>query len=292
MIEIKTDKHIAIAFKYAREVTKSYAKSFYFANKLLPKEKQWETYGIYAYCRYVDNIVDRNRNRTASQLVDEIEYVREELKIAYKSGESEHPALTAFVHVAMKKNIPLKYPNYLIDGVLMDLRKNRYKNFDELYKYCFGVASSVGLMMSYVLGISDVKALKYAEKLGVGMQLTNILRDIKEDAEDDRIYLPLNELEEYGLSEEDILLNKYSEKFKQFVDYQIDRANKYYNEAQYGIKMLDKDSRFAIYAASKIYQSIHNKINEVENNSFLGRVYVTRFEKILILFNEYIRNKL
>ncbi len=278
-------------FAYAKKVISHHAKSFYFASQMLPKDVRSKTYAIYAFCRYADNIVDKDRERSLEQISNELNNLREELSISFQTGESEHPALGAFVIVSKHHGIPIDYPLELINGVEMDLTKSRYKDFDELYLYCYRVASVVGLMMTYVLGYSSAMAFKYAEKLGIAMQLTNILRDIQEDHENGRIYLPENELLEYGLSEHDIETQKFSDSFREFMIFQCRRSEKYYQESETGISMLDKNSRFSIYAASRIYGSILKKIEQQRYNPFEGRAMVPKIEKITILLNEYIKRK-
>jgi phytoene synthase len=279
-------------FKYAKSIIKHYAKSFYLSSQFLPKEKKLGAYAVYCFCRYADNIVDNPRNREISEVEEELSQLQNELEKAFKYGESEHPALSALAVVQGKFNIPLKYAIELIDGVKMDLVKNRYKDFDELYLFCYRVAATVGLMMTYVLGFKKDITLEYAEKLGIAMQLTNILRDIKEDKDNERIYLPLDELQEFGVSEFNIINENFTENFKLMMDFNVNRASQYYIEAEPGIPMLDKDARFAIYAASRIYSGILNQITANNFNPFLGRAFVPNSKKLKIVLNELVKTKL
>lgn len=277
------------AFNYAKQITRHYSKSFYFATRLLPVEKQWATFGLYGFCRYVDNLIDTPRKRDVAQIFDEIECLRKELDLAYKTGESQHPVISAFIAVAIEYNIPHVYPEELLNGVIMDLTISRYKDFDELYTFCYRVAGVVGLMMTFVMGYSHADAFIYAEKLGIAMQLTNILRDIKEDKELDRIYIPVAELESYQITEADVKNERFSPQFKELMEFQVNRTRQYYQDAEPGIKMLDKKSRFAIYSALRIYSDILKKIEVRDYNPFPGRVYVPRLFKIGILLREFVR---
>jgi 15-cis-phytoene synthase len=279
-------------FDYAKKVISHHAKSFYFASQMLPKNVRQNTYAIYAFCRYADNIVDKDRKRSLDQIHSELDNLREEIEISFKTGESEHPALGAFVIVAQHHGIPIKYPLELLNGVEMDLSKKDYENFDELYLYCYRVASVVGLMMTYVLGYSTDDAFIYAEKLGIAMQLTNILRDIQEDHENGRIYLPKNELSEFGVSTKDIDTHNFTDEFRKLMIFQVERSRKYYQEAEPGIYMLNRGSRFSIFAASRIYGSILQKIEQQGYNPFEGRAFVPKTEKITILLKEYIKRKI
>ncbi|MFP4527640.1 MAG: phytoene/squalene synthase family protein [Candidatus Kapaibacterium sp.] len=279
-------------FEFSRAITRYYAKSFYFSAQFLPRDVRWATYAVYGFCRHADNIVDNPRLRTQSQIIAELDSLCDELRIAWQTGESENPALFSFVRVGRSVDMPIEYPLDLIEGVRMDLTKSRYNNFDELYIFCYRVASVVGLMMTYVLGFRDERALEYAEKMGIAMQLTNILRDIEEDMQMGRIYIPINELQQFGISPEDIINKNFSDNFKELMQFQIRRARDYYQKARPGVRMLDRSSRFAIYAASSIYGKILDKIEENGCNPFLGRAFVPKSEKISILFRELIKSKL
>lgn len=285
------DPNYKISFDHVRQLTAQWAKSFYFSARFFPKEKRWATYAVYGFCRYSDNLIDNPRNRPKQQLISEVACFRRELRLAYRWGESEHPILKPYILVAKKYGIPIEYPLDLLKGVEMDIEATRYQNFDDLYVFCYRVASVVGLMMTHIMGYKDDRAFEYAEKLGVAMQLTNILRDVKEDKEMGRIYLPLDELQQFGLTEADVLNENFNDQFRRLIKFQVDRAHQYYLEAQAGIPMLNTDSQFAIYSASKIYQGILRKIEARGYNPFLGRVYVPFGKKLLILMGEVLRSR-
>ena len=173
----------------------------------------------------------------------------------------------------------------------MDVQNTRYETFDDLYVFCYRVAGVVGLMMTYVLGYKDKAAFEYAENLGIAMQLTNILRDIQEDKEMGRIYLPLEDLRRYGVTEEDIIEERKSVQLRRMVKFQVQRAHRYYEEADKGIVMLHRKSQFAILSASKIYRGILLKIEARDYNPFLGRVFVSQMKKVAILIREVLRTR-
>lgn len=281
-----------VPFKHVRLLTAYWSKSFYFSARFLPKEKRWATYALYGFCRFADNLIDNPRNRPKQQLISEVACFRRELKLAYRWGESEHPILKPFILVAKKYGIPIQYPLDLLKGVQMDIEATRYETFDDLYVFCYRVASVVGLMMTHIMGYKDENAFKYAENLGVAMQLTNILRDVKEDKNMGRIYLPLEELRQFGITEDDVINENFNEQFRQLVKFQVDRAHDYYLEANKGIPMLNTGSQFAIYSASKIYQGILKKIESRDYNPFLGRVYVPLGKKFRILMREVLRTRI
>ncbi len=275
---------------FSKSIIKHYAKSFYFASVFLPKKKRLATYVIYSFCRYVDNIIDKPRKRTKDELNTELNSIKDELEKANRYSESEHPIIGIFIQVIKQYGIPVEYAFDLIEGVRMDLIYDRYKNFDELYIFCYRVAAVVGLMMTYILGFNDKSALLYAEKLGIAMQLTNILRDVKEDKENGKIYLPLNEIKSFDLTEEDFINERFNDNFRQFIKMQSERAKLFYEESKDGISLLDKDSRFAIYAALRIYREILEEIEKNDFNVLKGRAFVPNLRKLSILLSEYFSN--
>jgi phytoene synthase len=237
-------------------------------------------------------LTDNPRDRSKKEIVRELIYLKAELKTAYRTGESEHPIVGPFISVANKFGISQKYPLELIKGVQMDTNINRYETYDDLHLFAYRVAGVVGLMMTPLLGYNNPEAMIYAEKLGIAMQITNILRDVREDKEMDRIYLPLEEIRMFGLEENNFFEEKMSENFKNLMKFQVDRAHQYYDEADIGIKMLDRDAQFAIYSASKIYRGILKKIELHGYNPFKERVFVPQSKKVQILISQAVRTKL
>jgi len=290
-MKIWREDNYGAGFEHSKRMTAYFSKSFYFAAKMLPKERRWATFALYGFCRYADNLIDNPRKRTQEEILFEVSYLEKELLIANRTGESEHPIIGPFIMVAKKYDIPIRYPLELLEGVKMDIRKTRYETFEDLYLFCYRVAAVVGLMMTHVLGYKDTEAFQYAEKLGVAMQLTNIIRDIKEDKDMGRIYFPAEELRRFNISAADIMNEKMTSELTQFIRFQIQRADHYYMEAEKGIKMLIPESQFAIYAASKIYQGILFKIEARNYNPFEGRVFVPQLKKIQIIVKEILRTR-
>ena len=280
------------AFEYARRVTTHYSKSFYISARMLPCEQRWATYALYGFCRHCDNLIDTPRQRTENEILREIQLLTEELEIAYNTGESQHPIIRAFILVAKEYGIPIAYPLDLLNGVAMDVRQKRYKTFDDLSLFCYRVAAVVGLMMTHVLGYKDERAFGYAKKLGIAMQLTNILRDVKEDKLMGRLYLPQTELIEFGVTEQDIFNEKMTPQLRTLMKFQVERADQYYIEAMTGIPLIKTESQYAIYSAARIYRGILRQIEECDYNPFLSRVFVPSIRKIKILLHEGLRTKI
>ena len=197
------------------------------------------------------------------------------------SNREQDLVFLAWKDLLEKYPIPENLPLELIEGVLMDTRKNRYETFDELYVYCYRVASTVGLMSSEILGYSEKNALEYAEAMGIGMQLTNILRDIKEDAAMNRIYLPQEDLKRFNVSERQILAGEFDDNFIELMKFEIERARDFYRKGEQGIALLEKDSRFTVLLASRTYSRILDAIERQNYDVFSRRAHTTFAQKIL-----------
>lgn len=303
-----TDSRIENAYRYCENVTRRHAKSFYFAARFLPKTKQSPVFAIYAFCRHVDDEIDEAGFKTEEEAALAVDEWRKRLDEVFESpsgrtedGESraaKNPRQMALDEVftawrdmlgtyPISKEIPLD----LIRGVLMDTWKKRYETFEEIYRYSYHVASTVGLMTSEILGYSDNEALAYAEKMGVAMQLTNILRDVKEDAEMGRIYLPAEDLERFGVSEEQIFEGAADGSFREMMAFQVRRARDLYSEGEKGIPYLDRDSRFTVLLASRIYARILDEIEALNYDVFRKRAHTTKAQKLLSMPRIWIEAK-
>lgn len=283
------DTTLRAAYAHCRAITRKYAKTFYMATRFLPYHKQRSIFAIYALCRYLDDLVDETEDLilkekiSTAEIIDRSEAFKVKLIATYRGVEHKNPILLALSDVLNRFNISIEHPLALLDGVTMDLTKNRYANFDELYEYSYKVASVVGLMTSEIFGYSDPKALNHAVDLGIAMQLTNILRDIGEDLERNRIYLPADEMKRFQLTESDLFEKHVSERFVEFMKYQIERADHYYNSSDKGIMMLSKDSRLPVKLARENYSRILKKIEQNNYDVFRNRAYLNSTEKFSIL---------
>lgn len=288
-------ENLAEAYRYCESVTRKHAKSFYFAARFLPRHKQPSVFAIYAFCRHVDDEIDESGLSDEVQAARAVEEWKSRLSEVYSAVDSEsegrrEPGSEPIdkVFLAWKDMLPRypidrEIPLDLIRGVTMDTYKKRYDTFEELYVYCYRVASTVGLMSSEILGYSNREALKYAEALGIGMQLTNILRDVREDAERGRIYLPKEDLERFGVTEDEIFGSVFSDRFRALMEFEIERARHYYSEGEKGIAYLDRDTRFTVLFASRIYARILDEIEALSHNVFSSRAHTSKTQKILAL---------
>ena len=186
----------------------------------------------------------------------------------------------AWADTLTRYHIPRHYALQLIDGVARDLSQSRYQTFDELATYCYGVASTVGLMSMYIVGFKSHEAVPYAIKLGVALQMTNILRDVGEDYRNGRLYLPREELAFYGIQESDIAEGRITDNWRQFMKFQIDRTRQLYAESWAGVKMLEREGQLAIGAASVFYQGILDEIEKNDYDVFTRRASLSTLGKI------------
>ena len=266
------------AYNHCEEITSFHSRSFYLASGLMKPEARMAVRALYAFCRTADDIVDES-GADASAL---LETWRDR---SLNSRPPQHDLVAVAWADAREKNaIPRRYAEQLIDGVGRDLDQTRYETFEDLTTYCYGVASTVGLMSMHITGYESEEAVRYAVKLGVALQLTNILRDVAEDWERGRVYLPEAELAAFGLSEDDIAAGvdegSYDERWRDFMKFQIDRARHIYEEAWPGINMLHKQGRFSIAAAATFYRAILDDIEEHDYDVFSRRAHVSKWGKL------------
>lgn len=264
--------------RICRRITRQHAKTFYLASHGLPRSVRSHAYSVYGFCRWADDGVDCAPDLEAAK--KSLELAREALDLAY--GTERIPdALGAFRFTVKSRGIPRSLFLDLLDGMEMDLTLNRYEDFASLDLYCYRVAGVVGLMMSYVFGFRDDRCLPQAVALGTGMQLTNILRDIKEDYERGRIYLPLDELAMFEISEDQIAQGRMEEPFRRLMRFQIDRARNYYREAERGIgELLGASSRLTVRLMGRMYGGILNEIEKIDYDIFRMRASVPYSRKI------------
>lgn len=271
-----------VDFRYAEESIRKGSKTFHFASRAMARERRNAFYAIYAFCRHTDDLVDDNEGNPRLQRMLISDW-RRRFKEAYAAGHSTDPILNPFVHVMKKYRIPARYPLELIRGVRMDIDKKSYGTFKELRRYCFRVASVVGLMLIHIVGIENIrKAKKYAVKLGIAMQLTNILRDVGEDARMGRVYFPKDELARFGITIQDVLSLRKTAAFIDFLKFQVARARRYYEEAISGLAVMHKDAWRVISLSLVLYREILAVIEENEYEVFGRRAYVNKFRKFVL----------
>jgi len=266
------------AYRHCEDVTARHSRSFYLASSLLPQHKRQAVRALYAFCRVTDDIVDEGTTNTEEALAS---WRRQNASVPKPIGNN--PVAVAWADTQLRHRIPHRYAEQLIDGVGRDMHQTRYNTFADLATYAYGVASTVGLMSMHIIGFTGPEAIPYAIKLGVALQITNILRDIGEDWQIGRIYLPAEELQAFGLSEADLAAGTVDDRWRAFMRFQIERNRQLYREAWPGIAMLDPDGRFAIAAAAQLYQAILKNIEVNDYDVFNRRAYVSSWDKLRML---------
>ncbi|TLU82404.1 MAG: phytoene/squalene synthase family protein [Chlorobium sp.] len=284
----ETEKLITLeeAYTYCRNISKKHAKTFYLATLFLPEKQQKPIFAIYALLRTVDDVVDMAEEKLADGLItrEEISQMLEswktKLKACYDGKIENDPIMMAWQDTLKSYSIPIELPLDLMDGVAMDIEFKPFDTFDELYVYCYKVAAVVGLMTSEIFGYSDKQALQHAIELGIAMQLTNILRDVGEDVNRGRVYLPLEDLRRFNYSSEELMQKKMNSNFIELMKFQIDRARNYYSLSDKGIPMLERRSRFGVAISSINYGNILSAIEKNQYDVFSKRAYRSFFQKI------------
>jgi phytoene synthase len=274
----------------AKDIAKTSRSSFYYAFNLLPEEKRDAMNTVYAFCRKTDDIIDEG-NESDELKYDKLHKWRVELEKAFV-GHSDYTLLNKLGRTIHKFNIPYEPFFELLKGMEMDLQNNRYLTFDDLRLYCYRVASTVGLMCIEIFGYKHKSAKEFAINLGIALQLTNILRDIKKDSLKGRIYLPQEDLQKFSYGEEDIFNQKYDDRFTALMKYEVERAEKFFDIATENLNLDDKKAMFAARAMQHIYKRLLEKIIEAEYNIYKKNIRVNSFEKVGISLGVWAKYRL
>jgi phytoene synthase len=256
-------------------VTAVHSRSFHLASALLPDAKRQAMRALYAICRISDDLVDSCQGEIALQAWRR--------QVLAPVPNPQDPILLAWADTRQHYGIPKRYVEQLLDGVAQDLRLPAVTTFDDLAAYAYGVASTVGLMSMHIIGYSSAEAVPYAVKLGVALQVTNILRDVGEDGRAGRVYLPRAELAEFGLSLHDLAAGQVDDRWRAFMRFQIERNRRLYAEAWPGIGRLHPEGRLAVAAAAELYRGILAGIEAHDYDVFNHRAHVSAAAKLLRL---------
>jgi phytoene synthase len=261
------------SYAFCRRIARTRARNFYYSFLLLSSEQKDAMCAIYAFMRYCDDI---SEGQGASR--EAIERWRSDLDRALAGDYPDNPLWPAFHDTVRRYRIPHQYFHEMIDGVSSDLVPRQIQTFDELYRYCYQVASVVGLTIVHIFGFDSPDALLLAEKCGIAFQLTNILRDVREDAENQRIYLPAEDIHRFAAD-----LTKYDENFIGLMRFEAGRAKTYYNESRPLIGLVHQNSRRSLWALIEIYQRLLEKIERSNFDVLPKRIRLSTSQKLLVL---------
>ncbi|HEY9641497.1 MAG TPA: phytoene synthase, partial [Coleofasciculaceae cyanobacterium] len=281
------------AYEFCRQITAEYSKTFYLGTLLMSEEKRRAIWAIYVWCRRTDELVDGpNSAETTNATLDQWE---ENLEALF-AGQPIDDVDVALVDTLERFTLDIQPFRDMIAGQRMDLYRSRYQTFEELELYCYRVAGTVGLMSTAVMGVDrsrgtapwdqaqpQVNPEPKAIALGIANQLTNILRDVGEDARRGRIYLPLEDLERFQYSEKDLFNGVVDDRWRALMQFQIERARHFFTEAEQGVRLLSPDARFPVWAALMLYRGILNRIEQNQYDVFRKRAYVPNWQKFLYL---------
>ncbi len=273
------------SYAHCRSIARLRARNFYYAFLPLPREQRDALCAVYAFMRESDDIAD-DADAPVERRQAALACWRERVHLALEGNAAEGPVLPAFSDAVQRFSIPHDYFSALLDGMERDLSDHRYETFEELYQYCYQAASVVGMTTIHIFGFKRDSAIPLAEKCGIAFQLTNILRDITADARMGRVYLPSTELEEFGMSPDDLLggeLDALDERFQGFMTFQWHRADSYYRESARLLPLLDPSGRPSFWAMVAIYRGLLQRIRSVRYAVLDRRVSLPRWQKLWIL---------
>jgi 15-cis-phytoene synthase len=276
---------VTVEASFARcvEITKARARNFHFAFAVLPRERYEGICALYAFARLADDISDDERD--PQKVLANAAAWRAAFDKALAGNPAAHPILPAVAETFRRYRIPPVYMHELITGTEMDARQQRYEKWDDTYRYCYRVASVIGIMTVHVFGFSgeqDVVAIPLAEKLGIAFQMTNILRDLKEDAGRGRIYLPQEDLRALSVSEEELLAGKVTPALRKLVRAEYERAMAYYVDGRPLLPLIAAESRDALGSLVGIYQRLLEEIKRRDYDVFTRRVSLSTAEKLKV----------
>ncbi|MES1982191.1 MAG: presqualene diphosphate synthase HpnD [Pseudomonadota bacterium] len=273
--------------QYCQEKAAASGSSFYYSFMFLPPPRRRAITALYAFCREVDDVVDETTDQNVAHTT--LAWWRIQVAAIYE-GTPQHPVAQALVPVVRQYHLPQAHFHEIIDGMEMDLQQHQYEDFAALQLYCYRVASVVGLLAAEIFGYSNPATLKYAHDLGIAFQLTNIIRDVGEDARRGRIYLPQDELQQFGVHTGDILDSKESDEFYRLMQFQIDRAQRYYQQAFEQLPAADRKAQRTGLIMAAIYRTTLDEIVASGCHVLKERISLTPLRKLWLAYKTWLKN--
>jgi len=272
--------------EYCQQKTAQSGSSFYYSFLFLPPERRRAITALYAFCREVDDTVDEATDQSVARI--KLAWWRNEVAQMY-SGTPTHPVMLALKPHLAPYDLKQEHLQAIIDGMEMDLDQSRYLDFPNLKKYCWHVAGVVGILSASIFGVTSPRTLEYAEKLGLAFQLTNIIRDVGEDARKGRIYLPINELQQFGVTAADLLNARHSDKFEALMTFQAERAQTYYDEAFALLPREDRRAQRPGLMMAAIYRTLLDEIERDKFHVLTQKISLTPLRKLWLAWKTYVR---
>ena len=272
--------------EYCQQKTVQSGSSFYYSFLFLPPERRRAITALYAFCREVDDTVDECTDQSIARI--KLAWWRGEVSTMF-TGAPSHPVMLALQPHLAVYDLQQKHLQAIIDGMEMDLDQTRYLDYPAMQRYCWHVASVVGILSASIFGVTNPKTLEYAEKLGLAFQLTNIIRDVGEDARKGRIYLPVNELQQFGVTAADLLNTRHSDKFENLMRFQVQRAQKIYDEAFALLPKEDRRAQRPGLMMAAIYRTVLDEIERDKFHVLTQRISLTPLRKLWLAWKTYVR---
>lgn len=273
--------------QYCQQKTVQSGSSFYYSFKFLSADRRRAITALYAFCREVDDVVDECSDEGVARTT--LAWWREQVAEIY-TGKPQHPVALALVPLVRQFNLPQEHLVEIIDGMEMDLNQHQYPDFKSLQLYCYRVASVVGLLAAEIFGYTDRKTLKYAHDLGIAMQLTNIIRDVGEDARRGRIYLPQDEMAQFGVHTNDILDARETPAFQKLMQFQIQRAQQYFEQALSELPAVDRKAQLSGLIMASIYRATLAEVALSGCHVLRERVSLPPLRKLWLAFKTWLKN--
>ncbi len=270
------------SYDLCRRIQKSHSKTYHFSTRLLPPEVRPHVYALYAFMRYADEIVDNPGAQSLEEQHEALDAFERETMAAVAGERTINPVLHAYANTVRARGISLGTIKDFMKSMKMDTHVFRYPTYEDLEVYTYGSAAVVGLMMCRAIGVEDEAADHHAEALGVAMQLSNFLRDIKEDWERGRIYVPLEDLHRFDYTEEDLDANLVDERFAELMKFEIARARKLYEVADEGMEYIPRGRRYPVKVARELYAAILDRIEAQNYDVFSMRAETTKSYKLRV----------
>ncbi|MRW91952.1 presqualene diphosphate synthase HpnD [Duganella sp. FT80W] len=271
---------------YCQQKTAQSGSSFYYSFLFLPPERRRAITALYAFCREVDDTVDECTDESVARI--KLAWWRKEIATMY-AGSPSHPVTQALQPHIQPYNLKEEHLQAIVDGMEMDLNQSRYLDYVALNKYCWHVASVVGILSASIFGVTNPQTLQFAEKLGLAFQLTNIIRDVGEDARKGRIYLPISELQQFNVTAAEILNAKHTDKFEKLMAFQIARAQTVYDEAFALLPKEDRRAQRPGLMMSAIYRTLLTEVEADGYHVLTHRISLTPIRKLWLAWKTYVR---
>jgi len=277
------------SYRYCRKVAKARAKNFYYAFRLLDKTQRDGMCAIYAFMRHCDDLSDNPGAKDKSQISQQIALWRMDMDNSLKGRMADSPLWPAFCDTVHRYSIPQRFFHEMIDGMLSDIEPRQIETYDELYRYCYQVASVVGMTIIHIFGFESVRALLLAEKSGVAFQLTNILRDVREDADMGRVYLPREDLRRFGVNAEQLRLGMENDRFRSLMKFEAGRAWACYEESEPLSMLISPKSRRSLWALREVYKRLLERIEKANYAVLNKRISVPKVTKVMLTLRAFLK---